>query len=154
MHIIRTAIILFCMNWTLSSHAEPDTLTHKPIRHQIGFDIRPGYILPTKSFFEGENAQGKPMRSVLSAHLKYAFRTFRTFEIRFPLQSRLALGTALPTRLSGRRHFVYIVFQHFRTREPCQRLCVSRLADSPLLLPADLKLRMEFRRIVRLEEIQ
>lgn len=62
------------MNWTLSSHAEPDTLTHKPIRHQIGFDIRPGYILPTKSFFEGENAQGKPMRSVLSAHLKYAFR--------------------------------------------------------------------------------
>lgn len=74
MHIIRTAIILFCISWTLSSHAEPDTLTHKPIRHQIGFDIRPGYILPTKSFFEGENAQGKPMRSVLSAHLKYAFR--------------------------------------------------------------------------------
>lgn len=74
MHIIRIAITLLCTNWAFSSYAEPDTLTRKPIHHQIGFDIRPGYVMPTKSFFEGNNAHGKPIRNAVSAHLKYAFR--------------------------------------------------------------------------------
>lgn len=50
-----------------------DTVSHKFI-HQIGFDIRPGYVTPTNDFFKGDNLQQKRINRSLSAHLKYAFR--------------------------------------------------------------------------------
>lgn len=50
-----------------------DTLRHRP-SHSIGFDLRPSYVFPTRSFFTGDNAAGKPINTALSAHLKYAFR--------------------------------------------------------------------------------
>lgn len=73
-HPKYTLLICLFLAFFTESHARQDTVTRKPIHHQIGFDIRPGYILPTKSFFEKENAQGKPIRNVISAHLKWAFR--------------------------------------------------------------------------------
>lgn len=44
------------------------------VSHQLGLDARAGYVMPTNSFFEGDNMRQKPIRSSLSAHLKYAFR--------------------------------------------------------------------------------
>lgn len=48
--------------------------TNHTLIHQISFDIRPGYVVPTNSFLAGDNAQWKPIDRSLSLHLKYAFR--------------------------------------------------------------------------------
>lgn len=74
MHPKYALLLCLFLAFFIESHAKQDTLTRNPIHHQIGFDIRPGYLLPTKSFFERDNAQGKPIRNVVSAHLKWAFR--------------------------------------------------------------------------------
>ena len=34
-----------------------DSVSHSLIRHQLGFDIRPGYIVSTHSFLQGDNMQ-------------------------------------------------------------------------------------------------
>lgn len=34
-----------------------DSVSHPLIRHQLGFDVRPGYIVSTHSFLQGDNAQ-------------------------------------------------------------------------------------------------
>ena len=36
------------------------------VKHQIGFDIRPGYVAPTNSFLEGDNARQKTIDQSLS----------------------------------------------------------------------------------------
>ncbi|KAB6090377.1 acyloxyacyl hydrolase, partial [Bacteroides xylanisolvens] len=51
-----------------------DSVSHPLIRHQLGFDIRPGYIVSTHSFLQGDNAQQKKIDQSLSFHFKYAFR--------------------------------------------------------------------------------
>ena len=43
-------------------------------KHRIGLDIRPGYVVPTNSFLEGDNLQQKTIEQSLSLHLKYAFQ--------------------------------------------------------------------------------
>lgn len=43
-------------------------------KHRIGLDIRPGYVVPTNSFLEGDNLQQKIIEQSLSMHLKYAFQ--------------------------------------------------------------------------------
>ena len=50
-----------------------DSTSHALI-HQIGFDVRPGYVAPTNSFLEGDNAQRQKIDRSLSLHLKYAFQ--------------------------------------------------------------------------------
>lgn len=55
------------------SQLEKDSAGHKLI-HKIGVDIRPGYVTPTSSFFEGNNAHQKKIKQSLSVHLKYAFQ--------------------------------------------------------------------------------
>ena len=42
--------------------------------HGIGLDVRPGYVVPTNSFLEGDNLQQKIIEQSLSLHLKYAFQ--------------------------------------------------------------------------------
>lgn len=42
--------------------------------HGIGLDVRPGYVVPTNSFLEGDNMQQKTIEQSLSLHLKYAFQ--------------------------------------------------------------------------------
>ena len=51
-----------------------DSVSHPLIRHQLGFDVRPGYIVSTHSFLQGDNAQQKKIDQSLSFHFKYAFR--------------------------------------------------------------------------------
>ena len=48
--------------------------TNHALIHQIGFDVRPGYVAPTNSFLEGDNAQRQKIDRSLSLHLKYAFQ--------------------------------------------------------------------------------
>ena len=43
-------------------------------KHGIGLDGRPGYVVPTNSFLEGDNLQQKIIEQSLSLHLKYAFQ--------------------------------------------------------------------------------
>ena len=43
-------------------------------KHGIGLDVRPGYVVPTNSFLEGDNLQHKIIEQSLSLHLKYAFQ--------------------------------------------------------------------------------
>lgn len=61
------------------------------VPQQIGIDIRPGYVVPIKPFFSGNNALGKPINHSVAVHLKYAFR--------FSPQSRL--GKEFPTAYQG-----------------------------------------------------
>ncbi|WP_461532660.1 acyloxyacyl hydrolase [Sinomicrobium sp.] len=42
--------------------------------HHIAVEFRPAYILPTASFYRGENLKQKPIQTAWSGHLKYAFR--------------------------------------------------------------------------------
>ncbi|MDD2437082.1 MAG: acyloxyacyl hydrolase [Massilibacteroides sp.] len=43
--------------------------------HQLGVEVRPGYILPTNSFLRGENLMGERITNSFSAHLKYSFKS-------------------------------------------------------------------------------
>ena len=58
---------------TSVSVIENNTRYHKPL-HKIGIDISSAYVLPTHSFFKGENLAEKPIRHHFSAHLKYGFK--------------------------------------------------------------------------------
>lgn len=49
-----------------------DSTGHKLV-HRLGMDVRPGYVVPTNSFFEGDNPAQKRIRQSLSVHLKYSF---------------------------------------------------------------------------------
>ncbi|NDV57358.1 acyloxyacyl hydrolase [Bacteroides sp. 519] len=42
--------------------------------HQLSFETRPEYIIPTIEFLEGHNYDKKPIRNAFSAHLKYSFK--------------------------------------------------------------------------------
>lgn len=43
--------------------------------HQIGAEIRPGYIIPSNSFLESDNGKGKAIRNSVSTHLRYSFQS-------------------------------------------------------------------------------
>lgn len=42
--------------------------------HQVGVEVRPGYVFPTNYFLDGMNDNGKPIRYFSAAHLKYSFQ--------------------------------------------------------------------------------
>lgn len=64
---------LTAQSTAVSADETTDSTSHTLI-HKIGFDFRPGYVTPTNSFFEGDNARQKRIRQSFSAHLKYAFQ--------------------------------------------------------------------------------
>lgn len=74
--------------------------TNHALIHQIGFDVRPGYVAPTNSFLEGDNAQRQKIDRSLSLHLKYAFQ--------FSKDSYLGGCILMPIRASVFRiiHFI------------------------------------------------
>jgi hypothetical protein len=42
--------------------------------HQIGVEVRPGFVLRTNPFLQGDNENGRPVKNAFSAHLRYSFR--------------------------------------------------------------------------------
>lgn len=54
--------------------ARTDSLSGSRPSHYISLEARPAYVFPTRSFFRGNNATGKAIRTSVSAHLRYAFR--------------------------------------------------------------------------------
>lgn len=73
-----SAIVLCLLCLTGSAGAQTlqqptDSVGHGII-HRLGVDVRPGYVFPTHSFFDGDNAAGKPINTALGVHLKYAFQ--------------------------------------------------------------------------------
>lgn len=80
---VRAAFVLICIYLCLplglaaqsvTSASAPDSLRRDRPVHLLGVEFRPAYVFPTYSFFEGNNAAGKPVNPALSAHLRYAFR--------------------------------------------------------------------------------
>ncbi len=51
------------------------------LTHRVGLDVRPSFVAQDNPFFKGENEAGKPIRHVLSAHLKYSFQFSKDSEI-------------------------------------------------------------------------
>lgn len=70
------ALCLLCAAGSVGAQAlqQPTDTLRRGIVHRLGVDVRPGYVFPTRSFFKGDNAAGKPINSTLGVHLKYAFR--------------------------------------------------------------------------------
>lgn len=50
-----------------------DTTATYGIIHQVGFDLRPSRIMPTHSFYRGENPLGKSLDYGGSVHIRYSF---------------------------------------------------------------------------------
>ncbi len=66
--------MLLCMVYSsLLSNSKEDTLCTKNTYSRFSIDLRPGYILKTNSFVDGDNFAQEPLNSVFSAHFKYAF---------------------------------------------------------------------------------
>lgn len=74
MRIIFIGALLFVSYITYAQEKTDSLSFSHRFRHRIETEIRPGYILPTNSFFRGENNQWKPIRNSFSAHLKYSFQ--------------------------------------------------------------------------------
>lgn len=53
--------------------AAADSVSARP-DHRVALEARPGYVFHTHDFFKRDNAAGKPVNAVFSAHLKYSFR--------------------------------------------------------------------------------
>ena len=68
--IITGMCILRCTPICAQGTGANDTVSHHPLTHEVGFDFRPVYIIPTNEFFAGENATWQPLRKSVSAHLK------------------------------------------------------------------------------------
>lgn len=59
-------------NRLVSTTEQADSTIRKPL-HNISFDIRPEYTLPTNHYLQGQNGVVPP-RTALAANLKYGFR--------------------------------------------------------------------------------
>lgn len=70
------AFCLLCVAGSVGAQVlqQPNDTVRRGIVHRLGVDVRPGYVFPTRSFFEGDNAAGKPINTALGVHLKYAFQ--------------------------------------------------------------------------------
>lgn len=56
-----------------AQNSATDSLSRRPT-HYVGLDIRPGYVFPTHTFFNGKNAAGKAVSTTFAAHVKYGFK--------------------------------------------------------------------------------
>lgn len=67
---------LLCVAGNLRAQVlqQPADSVRRGVVHRLGVDVRPGYVFPTRSFFEGNNAAGSPINTALGIHLKYAFQ--------------------------------------------------------------------------------
>lgn len=74
-HYFKLSALLLCLSavsW--ANAADADSIGSHKVIHRIGVDMRPGYVVPVKSFYSGNNALGKPIDKALVGHLKYSFR--------------------------------------------------------------------------------
>ena len=67
-------LLLLCLPVGLAAQdsVRPDSLSKGRPVHSIGLEAHPGYVFPTRSFFKGDNAAGKAIRTTVAAHLKDA----------------------------------------------------------------------------------
>lgn len=125
----RTASGLWAQN--LATTTEADTLLHpkhRPI-HKISADVRPAYLLPTSSFFKGNNASQQRMNTFLSGHLKYGIQFDPESEIgkRYPHTTQgigIAMNTLFNNTEIGTPLALY-VFQNSRIATLTPRLSLD-----------------------------
>lgn len=66
-------ILIVLVSWMVDS-AYAQNLFKEPFIHQLGVELRPGYIAQSHDFFKGDNEKGEAVKNSFSAHLKYAFQ--------------------------------------------------------------------------------
>lgn len=71
--IILTTLLLLSVG-NVSFGQVHDSISCKPLIHQVEFDFAPGYVFQTHDFFKGVNLKDKKIDKDLSFHLKYAFQ--------------------------------------------------------------------------------
>jgi len=76
--------------------------------HHVGINVRPSYLLPTHSFFRGENELGKRLDKSGSAHMQYSFS--------FPSSSHF--GKLYPTAYQGVGVAFNTFFDHKEIGDP------------------------------------
>lgn len=75
MNTLRRSALVLCLSVAaFVNAADIDSISSHGVIHRIGADVRPGYVVPVKSFYSGNNALGRPIDFALSGHLKYSFR--------------------------------------------------------------------------------
>lgn len=75
MNTLRRSALVLCLSVAaFVNAADIDSISSHGVIHRIGSDVRPGYVVPVKSFYSGNNALGRPIDFALSGHLKYSFR--------------------------------------------------------------------------------
>ena len=73
--LVVLIMLLLITEASIASDTPSDSIAHLPrFIHRLGFEVRPGYIIPTNPFLEGENEQSRPINNAFSSHLKYAFQ--------------------------------------------------------------------------------
>lgn len=69
-------ILILWSTDSLWSQIHVDSVAHNRLSviHRLEAEGRPGYIIPTNQFLEGQNEQSRPIRYTRSSHLKYSFQ--------------------------------------------------------------------------------
>ncbi|RHJ90664.1 acyloxyacyl hydrolase [Parabacteroides bouchesdurhonensis] len=97
--------------------------------HRLGIEGRPTYIIPTHSFFRGNNYFEKPLRNAYSAHLKYSFQ-FAPDTYADHIYGGVYQGIGLAYYNFGDRHelgnpFAFYLFQGARIAQLTPRLSIN-----------------------------
>ena len=103
---IKTILTILVLSASLM--AEGHQVDSSKVTHRVGVNVRPSYILPTHSFFRGDNELGKRLDKSGSAHLQYSFS--------FPSDSRY--GKLYPTAYQGIGVAFNTFFDHKEIGDP------------------------------------
>lgn len=60
--------------WSFPSLKAQKASQFSTLKHRIGLDLRPGFVVQSNSFIKGDNPANKSSRHAYSAHLKYSFQ--------------------------------------------------------------------------------
>lgn len=71
---IYSLCFLMALLWSIPVLKAQKTSQYSTLKHRIGLDFRPGFVVQGNSLIKGDNPAGKSSRHAYSAHLKYSFQ--------------------------------------------------------------------------------
>ncbi|MDR2917178.1 MAG: acyloxyacyl hydrolase [Tannerella sp.] len=97
--------------------------------HKIGIEARPGHIVQSHSFLQGENEKWKPIKNSFSTHLKYSFQSHpNTYTDRIFGGAYQGIGLAYYTfgeKKSLGEPIAFYLFQGARITRLCYQLSLN-----------------------------